>query len=64
MIFGSLDEYWQIMTDIAAPLRTAIATLDAATVAQLKVKVFEALKPHLDGTQVKLAAVPLCASAS
>ena len=31
---------------------------------QLKAKVFEALKPHMDGQAVKLAAVPLCASAS
>jgi enediyne biosynthesis protein CalE5 len=63
MNFDSLGEYWQIMTDIAAPLRTAIATLTPDKVDQLRAKVFEALTPHLDGTNVSLAATPLCASA-
>ena len=62
--YASLDEYWQIMTDLAAPLRSAIATLGAADVDRLKARVFEALKPHMDGALVRLAAVPLCASAT
>ena len=62
--YASLEEYWQIMTDLAAPLRAAIATLSAADVARLKTRVFEALKTHMDGASVRLAAVPLCASAS
>ena len=63
LTYGSLEEYWQIQTDLAAPLRAALASLSADNVAQLKAKVFEALTPHLDGGAVKLAAVPLCASA-
>ena len=63
LTYGSLEEYWQIQTDLAAPLRGAIASLSPDKIQQLKAKMFEALKPHLDGTAVKLAAVPLCASA-
>jgi SAM-dependent methyltransferase len=62
--YASLDEYWQIQTELAAPLRAAIATLSADDVARLKLKVFEALKPHMEGSAVRIAAVPLCASAT
>jgi SAM-dependent methyltransferase len=64
MTFTSLEDYWQIMTDLAAPLRAAITKLSAADVERLKARVFESLKPHMDGASVRLAAVPLCASAS
>ena len=64
LTYGSLEEYWDIQTDLAAPLRAALASLNAETIGQLKAKLFEALTPHLDGAQVKLAAVPLCASAT
>ena len=50
-------------TDLAAPLRAAIASLGSAEVEQLKVRVFETLAPYADGSTFKLAAVPLCASA-
>jgi enediyne biosynthesis protein CalE5 len=63
MTYASLDEYWRIQTDLAAPLRSALAALSADKVAELKAKLFEALAPHRDGETVKLAAVPLCASA-
>jgi hypothetical protein len=64
LTYASLEEYWQIQTDLAAPLRSALASLGADKIAQLKVRIFEALKPNLgaDGS-VSLAAVPLCASA-
>jgi SAM-dependent methyltransferase len=62
--YASLDEYWQIQTELAAPMRAAIATLSADDIARLKVKVFEALKPHMEGAAVRIAAVPLCASAA
>ena len=62
--YASLDEYWQIQTELAAPLRAAIAALSADDIARLKVKVFEALKPHMDGAAVRIAAVTLCASAT
>ena len=61
--YGSLDEYWDIQTGLAAPLRGALASLSPDTIAELKAKLFTALAPHMDGAAVKLAAVPLCASA-
>jgi ubiquinone/menaquinone biosynthesis C-methylase UbiE len=63
LVYGSLEEYWQIQTDLAAPLKAAISKLTADEVARLKARVFEALKPHMDGSMVRLAAVPLCGSA-
>jgi SAM-dependent methyltransferase len=63
LVYGSLEEYWQIQTDLAAPLRAAIASLSPDKIVQLKAKIFEGLKPHLDGATVRLAATPLCASA-
>jgi ubiquinone/menaquinone biosynthesis C-methylase UbiE len=63
LTYESLEDYWQIQTDLAAPLRGAIASLSPDKIEQLKAKMFAALKPHLDGTAVKLAAVPLCAAA-
>ena len=64
LTYGSLDEYWDIQTGLAAPLRSAIATLSPEKIGELKAKLFEALTPHMDGAAVKLAAVPLCASAT
>jgi enediyne biosynthesis protein CalE5 len=64
LTYGSLGEYWQIQTDLAAPLRAALASLSPDRVAELKAKVFEALATHMNGAEVNLAAVPLCASAT
>jgi SAM-dependent methyltransferase len=64
MTYASLDEYWTIQAELAAPLRTAMATLAAADIARLKARVFESLQPYMRGDAVHLAAVPLCASAS
>lgn len=63
LVYDSLDEYWDIQTDLATPLRSAVASLSPDTLDQLKAKLFEALKPYLDGKKVSLAATPLCASA-
>ena len=63
LTYASLDEYWEIQTALAAPLRAALASLSAETIDQLKATLFGALKPHMDGAAVKLAATPLCASA-
>jgi len=63
LVYASLEEYWEIQTDLAAPLRTALASLSADKTAELKAKLFEALQPHLDGATVRLAATPLCATA-
>jgi len=57
-------KYWQIQTDLAAPLKAAMATLSAEDVSRLKARVFETIAPHMEGDVVKFAAVPLCASAT
>jgi SAM-dependent methyltransferase len=62
--YASRDEYWQIQTDLAAPLKTAMTTLGAEGVSRLKARVFETIAPHMEGDVVKFAAVPLCASAT
>lgn len=63
MEYASFDEYWQVQTDLAAPLRAAIATLAAGDVDRLKAAIQEALAPHLlDGGGIRLAATPLTAS--
>ncbi len=64
LTYASRDEYWEIQTALAAPLRAALAALSPEKIAQLKARVFEALTPHMDGETVTLAAVPLCASAA
>jgi hypothetical protein len=61
--YPSLDKYWEIQTDLAAPLRAALATLAAADVDRLKARVFASLAPHMDGGAVRLDAAPLCATA-
>jgi SAM-dependent methyltransferase len=63
LTYDSLDDYWRIQTDLAAPMRAALASLTPERVAELKTQVFAALTPHMNGGAVTLAAVPLCASA-
>jgi ubiquinone/menaquinone biosynthesis C-methylase UbiE len=63
LTYGSLDDYWEVSSDLATPLRSALPSLSPDTIQQLKARLFEALKPYLDGTKVSLAAMPLCASA-
>jgi ubiquinone/menaquinone biosynthesis C-methylase UbiE len=54
MTYRSLDEYWQIQTDLAAPLKAAIATLGSDDVARLKQAAIEAARAFArpDGTVV------------
>jgi len=62
--YPSIEQYWQIQTDLAAPLKAAMATLRLADVARLKARLFEAIVPHVDGSgTVTFAAAPLCAAA-
>ena len=62
--WASPEEYWQIQTDLAAPLRSAIATLSPGDLARLKAKALEMAAAHMTDGIVQFAAVPLCASAS
>jgi SAM-dependent methyltransferase len=63
LTYDSLEDYWRIQTDLAAPLRAALASMTPDRVEDLKRQVFAALGPHMQGDAVTLAAVPLCASA-
>ncbi len=63
LTYDSLEDYWRIQTDLAAPLRAALASMTPDRVEALKTQVFAALRPHMQGDAVTLAAVPLCASA-
>lgn len=60
--FESLDQYWEIMTALAAPLKRAAESLPADRVSQLRAGLARALEPYMDGSRVRVTATPLCAS--
>ncbi len=62
--YPSAEAYWQIQTEIAAPLRALIAKMDDATVAALKAAVLEGLAQYSENGTVRLAAVALTARAT
>jgi SAM-dependent methyltransferase len=64
LTYASLEEYWRIQTDLAAPLRSALASLGPDDIARLKARVFEAAAPNVEGGTVRFAAAALCASPS
>src|SRR5258708_10563902 len=57
--YSSLEEYWQVQTDLAAPLKAAMAKLTAEEIGRLKARAFEGIAPNVEGGVVKLAAVPI-----
>jgi SAM-dependent methyltransferase len=63
LVYESPEEYWAIHSELSAPLRTALTSLSPETIDQVKVKLFEALKPYSDSATISLTATPLCASA-
>ncbi|MEO8277986.1 MAG: methyltransferase domain-containing protein [Thermoanaerobaculia bacterium] len=62
--YDSVDQYWQIQTDLAAPLRTAMKNMTPEEVERLKADVFVGLQPFTKDGRPELAAVPLCATGS
>jgi len=64
LTYASLEDYWQIQTDIAAPLKAALAKLDAAQIPALKARALEVASSFLDGGTVRVTATPLCAVAT
>ncbi len=62
MEYESLDQYWEIQSELAAPLKAAIATLSGADVERLKAAVFAGLAPHVQGGRVRLTGTALCAT--
>jgi enediyne biosynthesis protein CalE5 len=63
MAYASPAEYWQIQTDLAAPLRAAIATLGPDELARLEARALEVAAANVKDGTVQFAAVPLCATA-
>jgi SAM-dependent methyltransferase len=59
--YASPQEYWESLTEIAAPLKAAVATLGEADVAKLKAAVFEGVAKYREGGRIKLPASTLCA---
>jgi ubiquinone/menaquinone biosynthesis C-methylase UbiE len=64
IVFDSLEQYWQSQTELAAPLRVAMAPLSAGEVARLKEAVFAAAAPRVEGGAVRFPSVALRATAS
>jgi ubiquinone/menaquinone biosynthesis C-methylase UbiE len=64
MWYESREAYWQIQTDLAAPLKGALTALAPAEVARLKSTLFDALGPFIEGQGVRIGATALCAAAA
>lgn len=59
--FSSPENYWEIMTELAAPLKAASAKLPPETLARLKTSVIEGLRSRHGSGPLRLLATPLCA---
>jgi len=60
--FESVDQHWQIFSDMAPPLKAAAQTLPEGDLRRLKEAIAEALGPFVEGGRVFLTATPLCAA--
>jgi SAM-dependent methyltransferase len=61
--YASPAEYWDVQSQLAAPIKTAIATLPVETVAELKAAVLALADANTVDGEVRFAATPLCATA-
>jgi SAM-dependent methyltransferase len=64
LTYPSVEAYWQIQTDIASSLRTALAKLDIEQVAALKARALQVAASLVEGNVVRVTATPLCAVAT
>ena len=62
--FDSLDHHWQVVSDLAAPLKRAADSLPAERLRELRAGLTEALAPFMVGERVRVTATPLCARAT
>lgn len=58
--YASLEDYWEIQTDIAAPLKAAVSKLAEPELLQLKAGVFTAIGSYVLDGRVRLPAAALC----
>lgn len=63
MHYGTIDTYWQMMTEMAAPIATALSNADADTQSKIKAEVYEALKTSYPSGNVALSSSALVISA-
>jgi len=61
LAFDSLDQHWQITTELAAPLKRAVESLPPERVQDLRAAFARNLAPYRDGERVRITATPLCA---
>jgi ubiquinone/menaquinone biosynthesis C-methylase UbiE len=59
--YGSPEEYWQSTTEIAAPLKAAVASLSPEDAARLKEAVLGEVAKYRQAGRVRIPAVTLCA---
>jgi enediyne biosynthesis protein CalE5 len=63
-VFDSTDQYFEVATDMAAPVKRAVAGMTAAQITELRTVLAAALAPFRTGTGERLSILttPLCAS--
>jgi SAM-dependent methyltransferase len=59
---GSIAEYWQLFTDVAAGVKAKVASLAEPDAARLRELVETAAGPYVEGGRVRLEATSLCVS--
>ncbi len=62
--FESPEAYWEVQSQLAAPIKAAISTLSADDVAKLRASVIEAAAANVVDGEVQFAATPLAATGS
>jgi SAM-dependent methyltransferase len=60
--YDSPEHYWELQTELAAPLRAAVASQPAAKIAELRAAVIALANEHIVDGVVRFAATPLCAT--
>lgn len=62
--WASAEAYWEMQSELVAPLRAAIRTLPATALAELRAAVVDGLIREQGNGVIRLKAVPLCATAT
>lgn len=63
MHYGTIDTYWQMMTEMAAPVVTALSNANSETQAKIKTEVYDALQSSYPNGNVALSSSALVISA-
>ncbi len=60
--FESLEQHWQMFSDVAPPAKAAKSTLSPGELARLRDALNETLAPYVRGGELRLSATTLCAT--